>query len=83
MISLRRLREDALLTTMRNTVTDAGCAISTGTKPMQVAQNENKHFYVMGSLVHPMHMSSTLPLPPREQLYLRYCSNKHTHFPVY
>jgi hypothetical protein len=24
-------------------------------------------------------MSSTIPLPPREQLYNRYCSNKHTH----
>ena len=24
-------------------------------------------------------MSSTLHLPPREQLYQRYCSNKHTH----
>jgi hypothetical protein len=24
-------------------------------------------------------MSSTIPLPPREQLYDRYCSNKHTH----
>ena len=23
-------------------------------------------------------MSSTIPLPPREQLYNRYCSNKHT-----
>jgi hypothetical protein len=27
------------------------------------------------------HMSSTttIPLPPREQLYNRYCSNKHIH----
>jgi len=24
-------------------------------------------------------MSSTIPLPPREQLYNRYCNNKHTH----
>jgi hypothetical protein len=27
-------------------------------------------------------MSSTIPLPPREQLYNRYCSNKHTPFRV-
>jgi len=26
-------------------------------------------------------MSSTIPLPPREQLYNRYNSNKHTHMP--
>jgi hypothetical protein len=26
-------------------------------------------------------MSSTIPLPPREQLYNRYCSNKHWHTP--
>jgi hypothetical protein len=26
-------------------------------------------------------MSSTLLLPPREQLYNRYCSNKHTRYP--
>ena len=26
-----------------------------------------------------MPMSSTIPLPPREQLCNRYCSNKHTH----
>jgi hypothetical protein len=25
-------------------------------------------------------MSSTIPLPPREQLYKRYCSNKQTHY---
>jgi hypothetical protein len=24
-------------------------------------------------------MSSTIPLPPREQLYNRFCSNRHTH----
>ena len=24
-------------------------------------------------------MSSTIPLPPREQLCIRYCCNKHTH----
>ena len=24
-------------------------------------------------------MSSTIPLPPRQQLCSRYCSNKHTH----
>ena len=28
-------------------------------------------------------MSSTIPLPPREQLYNRYCSNKHTHLCVH
>jgi hypothetical protein len=40
----------------------------------------------MGSLVHTGLGSSSLvahvihsPLPPREQLYQRYCSNKHTH----
>ena len=42
----------------------------------------------MGSLVHTglgssslvaWHMSSTIPLLPREQLCNRYCSNKHTH----
>ncbi len=27
-------------------------------------------------------LSSTIPLPPREQLCTRYCSNKHTHRPV-
>jgi hypothetical protein len=27
-------------------------------------------------------MSSTIPLPPREQLYNRYCSNKHSHTSV-
>jgi hypothetical protein len=29
-------------------------------------------------LLETCHMSSTIPLPPREQLYNRYCSNKHT-----
>ena len=44
------------------------------------------HKHTPGSLVHTGLGSSSLvahvihsPLPPREQLYLRYCSNKHTH----
>ena len=28
-------------------------------------------------------MSSTISLPPHEQLYIRYCSNKHTHELLY
>jgi hypothetical protein len=45
------------------------------------------HLCVMGRLVHAGLGSSSLvahvlnypPLPPREQLHNRYCSNKHTH----
>ena len=28
------------------------------------------------------HISSTIPLPPREQVYSRSCSNKHTFWPI-
>ena len=31
---------------------------------------------------HHIYMSSTIPLPPLEQLCNMYCSNKHTHTPV-
>jgi len=35
--------------------------------------------FVIGTAVMNKHMSFTVPLPPRTQLYNRSCSNKHTH----